>query len=1193
MTSHVANSLSKAWLDKASKELGNNRIQLDIEKIRVYKKSGVWEIVLKSSHYIPYQKKVLLEKRLEKEFFDINQIQLRVIYQKSLNEIISNFELIWRDIQEYMREDMPSVSWLESCSYSWHGNTLLISTDQATKYEILNFKGVSCWIEEWFRFTFRQSICVNIHQKEETFSSSEYFLERDKEDKELIRQITSDLLILKETNSNNAMTENETVLLGRQLKEQPVSIETLREDTGRTIIEGCIFDMESTILRGGKYLITLDVTDYTSSINVKMFLEPEKGKALLNNLKKGNWYRFGGDCQYDKYQREIVIIASDIQTASSRIRMDEAVEKRIELHAHTQMSSLDAVAPVSSLIERAAIWGHSAVAITDHGVVQAFPEAYDAGKKHGVKIIFGVEAYLVNDCRPIIQYSRSDNFNDTFVVIDIETTGLNAIDDEIIEIGAVKIREKKIIDFFHTFVAPVKNIPSKITELTGIKFDMVKNAPSINEVLPRLFEFCGDAALVAHNASFDIGFIQQKAKFLGYRFSQPIIDTLALSRELLTDLKRYKLDVVAKHLDVNLKNHHRAIDDAEATAKILIRLFEILQDQGASTLEEVNSMFRQRSNLNGLPSYHAIILVKNKIGLKNLYRLVSMSHMEYYYRRPRIPKSLLAEYREGLLIGTACEAGELYRAILNNQSEEEISEIIEFYDYLEIQPIGNNQHLVDNGTVKDNETLQKINKMIFGLGRKHNKFVVATGDVHFIDPHDEYFRRILMSVQNFDEADNQAPLYFKTTNEMLNEFSYLGDIGARHVVIEAPRSIAAEIEDIQPIPEKLYPPEIPGAEEEIRDMAIKTAMSIYGSPLPDIVKNRLDKELKSIIGNGYAVLYLIAHKLVKKSNEDGYLVGSRGSVGSSLVATMTGITEVNPLPPHYICPNCKNSDFNVDVEKYGCGVDLPDLNCPSCGCVYAKDGFDIPFEVFLGFEGDKVPDIDLNFSGEYQAIAHKYTEELFGEGYVFRAGTIGTIAEKTAYGFVKKYLESKGIVATNSEIKRLVAGCTGVKRTTGQHPGGILVVPKSKEIYEFTPIQHPANDKSSGVITSHFDFHAIHDTLVKLDILGHDDPTVIRMLEDITGVDAKTIPLAEETTMKLFSSTEPLNVSPEDINSPVGTYGVPEFGTKFVRQMLIDTRPTTFAELIRISGLSHGTDVWLNNAQDLIQNGTATLSEVI
>jgi len=922
-------------------------------------------------------------------------------------------------------------------------------------------------------------------------------------------------------------------------------------------------------------------------------VDKSKHENVIERLKENVSVKVRGEAQYDKFSKELTVIASDIIEVPKKTKKDNAEKKRVELHLHTQMSAMDGVTPVKELVKRAHEWGHKAIAITDHGVVQAYPDAADAGKKFGIKIIYGIEAYLLDDAVPIVYYANGHPIDGEFVVFDIETTGLQADKDKITEIGAVKLRNGQIVDTYSTFVNPQIPIPEHIVKLTGITDEMVAEAPTVESVLPEFLEFSKGAVLVAHNASFDAGFIRHNARVLGIEMENPVVDTLELSRQLFPELSKHRLNIVAKHLGVELKNHHRALDDAMACAGIFTKCIEILKKKNVKTIDDIDNVFGDCENSYKTHStYHAIILVKNYIGLKNLYKIVSESHLKYFHKRPRLPKKLFMTYREGLILGSACEAGELYRAILEKKSDEEISKIVRFYDYLEIQPLGNNRFMIDNGTVNSMEELKDINRKIVALGERYNKPVVATCDVHFMDPEDEVFRRILMAGQGFSDADNQAPLYFRTTEEMLEEFSYLGEKKCHEVVVENTNLIADMCEDIIPIPNGTFPPKIEGAEEEIRTLAEKRAKEIYGEKLPEVVEKRMEKELNSIIKNGFSVMYIIAQKLVQKSLSDGYLVGSRGSVGSSFVAYLIGITEVNSLPPHYICESCKYCEFIQD-GSYGCGFDLPKKVCPNCGKELKRDGYDIPFETFLGFDGDKEPDIDLNFSGEYQPVAHKYTEELFGVGHVYRAGTIGTIAEKTAFGFVKNYLDERELVKTNAEIGRLVKGCTGVKRTTGQHPGGVMIVPQDREIYEFCPIQRPADDTESNIITTHFDYHSISGRLLKLDILGHDDPTVIRMLEDLTGVNARTIPIGEERTMGLFSSTEPLNVRPEDINSEVGTFAVPEFGTKFVRQMLVDTRPTTFSELIRISGLSHGTDVWLNNAQDLVRSKVATLSEVI
>ena len=878
-----------------------------------------------------------------------------------------------------------------------------------------------------------------------------------------------------------------------------------------------------------------------------------------------------------------------LELIQENIREDSAANKRIELHLHTQMSAMDGVSHTKDLIQRAIDWGHEAITITDHGVVQAFPDAMDMGKE--IKIIYGVEAYMINDKKEIVNGNLEGRKFDDFVVFDIETTGLSPKNNKITEIGAIKIINGEIAESYSQLINPGVVIPELIVKLTGITDEMVAEKPNISEVLPSFKEFIGDSVLVAHNATFDMGFIRENYKAINVSIDNPVLDTLELSRAVFPRLKSHKLNLIAKHLKVDLLNHHRAVDDALATANILLKILEMVQDKKFQNLSELNTL-KSSADITKGDMYHTIILAKNQSGLKDLYKLISDSHINYFHRKPRMPKSIITKLRKNLLIGSACEAGELYKAIIRNKPSSEINEIVSFYDYLEIQPLGNNEHLIRDGIVKNREELELINRRIYDLGKRHNKLVVATGDVHFLDKEDEIYRRILMSGQKFSDADLQPPLYFRTTSEMLDEFSYLGEEIAEEVVIQNTIKINNIIEECIPIPKGTFPPKIEGADEELRTISEEMAINKYGNPLPEIVRTRLERELDSIIKNGYAVMYIIAQKLVSKSIEDGYLVGSRGSVGSSFAATMSGITEVNPLPPHYICAKCKKTEFFVD-GSIASGFDLPDKFCPECGELYVKDGQNIPFEVFLGFEGDKEPDIDLNFAGEYQLKAHKYTEHLFGEGKVFRAGTIGTIADKTAYGFVKKYFEEKDKIINGAELNRLLKGCTGIKRSSGQHPGGVMIVPDYKDILDFTPIQYPADDKTSGVITTHFDYHAISGRILKLDILGHDVPSIIKMLEDLTGIDPLKIPLDDEKTMKIFTSLEPLGIDPESINSTVGTLGIPEFGTKFVRQILVDTKPSSFSELVRISGLSHGTDVWINNAQNLVKNKVAPLSEVI
>lgn len=996
----------------------------------------------------------------------------------------------------------------------------------------------------------------------------------------------------KESNGKKSDTDH---VFGRVEPVELIQIKDLTEYSGFVTVKGLVIGTDCIDFKSGDgSIFTYNITDYTNSITCKMILKKKsKTYDVINQVHKGDYLQVQGYCENDSFRKEIVINVKSITRSTQSQKTDRSLEKRIELHLHTKMSTMDSLVDVKSAIKKAAQYGHEAIAITDHGVVQAFPDAASAASRAGIKVIYGVEAYLFNDTTPAYVGQQDAGIQDTYVVFDVETTGFNPQECYMIEIGAVKVVNQEIVDRFSSFINPHVKLPEEIINLTGISDAMVESAPDEYDVMKDFIAFCGDAILVAHNAPFDMSFVHTSVQRYSFDFDPAYLDTVNFARRLLPSTRRFTLDSLCKKFNIILHAHHRAKDDAEATADLLLRLFEMASEQDVHSTHQINAL--QNRNLRPRDIHHAVILAQNKVGLKNLYKLISIAHLNYLFRgKPNIPRSALDTHREGLLLGSACEAGELYRAIIGKESDAKIQSIAEYYDYLEIQPLGNNQFMIEKGIVPDVNAIIEANKKIIYLGKMLNKPVVATGDVHFLESRDAYFRAILMHGQKFDDADNQASLYYRTTQEMLDEFTYLSEDEAQEVVIHAPKRVNEMIEDIEPLPEeRLYPPKIPGAKEDIINLTYDTAHSIYGPDLPDVVQKRITKELDAITGYGFSVLYLIAHKLVKKSNEDGYLVGSRGSVGSSFVATMTGITEVNPLPPHYTCPKCFHSDFEVDARKYGCGPDLPNKDCPKCDATLDKRGYDIPFEVFLGFKGDKVPDIDLNFSGENQAAAHKYTEVLFGKGNVFRAGTISTLASKTAYGFVKNYIEEKGKFATKAEIERLIDGCVGVRRTTGQHPGGIIVVPHEYEVYDFTPIQHPADDKDSDIITTHFDFHSIHDLLVKLDILGHDDPTVLKMLHELTGLDPLDVPLDDQTTMSLFSSTEALGVQPEDINSVTGTYGVPEFGTKFVRGILIDTLPTTMAELIRISGLSHGTDVWAGNAKELIKNKTATLLEAI
>ena len=996
--------------------------------------------------------------------------------------------------------------------------------------------------------------------------------------------------------------DNSPLILGSSMNinDPIIKIIDLNAESGNVCIDGEIQAMEDKETKSGKVILSIDIYDGTSTMTCKAFLQQNNAKKIVKRLKSTKAIKLIGKAQMDTFSNELTILANTIiqsEPLPKTTREDNAEIKRVELHMHTQMSQMDAMTSATDLIKRAMKWGMKSIAITDHGVVQSFPEAHKllGTNNPDMKVIYGVEAYLAPDKENSVTNGKGQSIDTTYCVLDLETTGFSPITDKITEIGIMKIKNGEVIDQFSCFVNPEKPIPQRVVEVTNITDDMVKDAETIEKIFPKMLEFLGDSVIVAHNAGFDVGYLKYNAKVLGYEFDYTYIDTLSLAKDLFPNFKKYKLGKIAEELGIKVEVAHRALDDVDTTVKVFNVMIQKLKDKGVTTIDEIDSMGKDADALKEeykkLNTYHAIILAKNYIGLRNLYKLVSLSHLHYFYKKPRILKSLYKKYSEGLILGSACEAGELYQAIELGKSDEEIENIAKDYDYLEIQPIANNDFLVREGKVPDREYLKDINRKIVELGEKLGKLVVATCDVHFMDPQDEIYRRILEAGQGYKDADNQAPLYLRTTEEMLQEFSYLGEEKAYEVVVTNTNKVADMCDQISPISPEKCPPHIPGCEEDIKNIAYNKAHELYGDPLPEIVQSRLDKELNSIISNGYSVMYIIAQKLVWKSNEDGYIVGSRGSVGSSLVAFMTGITEVNSLQPHYRCPNCKYSDFTD--YGIGNGFDLPDKDCPKCGHKLAKDGMDIPFETFLGFNGDKEPDIDLNFSGEYQAKAHKYTEVIFGKGTTFKAGTVGTVADKTAFGYVKKYYEERNIPVNKAEITRLAVGCTGIKRTTGQHPGGIIVVPKGREIYEFTPVQHPADDPNSDIITTHFDYHSIDGNLLKLDILGHDDPTVIRMLQDLTGIKPTEIPLDDKETMSIFNSTEALGVTPEQIHSEVGTFGIPEYGTKFARGMLIDTHPTTFDELIRLSGLSHGTDVWLGNAQTLIEQGIVTLKEAI
>ena len=1192
----------KDYLEKL--EIKNIRLEKQLKEVQVskviyFKEDRVIYMYLISKEIISHEILDLLREELLCKLKYFKNIRIKIKFtgfgRKSEKDIIKAY---WHNIIYILKNICPAIEgWKKQIEYMCLDNMLKIKIPKDIFYEKLKKNN----IEEVIRNILLEELGIDYEVKVEKaigekIDKKKLMEKADKEIEDLIKELDFEVKEEHDEEEGYVIKDeyDEHMIYGEDVNSLVHPIKDLNQNSKTVAIVGEIFHIENKELRNGKILSIMSITDNTSSINCKLFLNDLNKDKILNAVKEGSYVKIKGDVLFDTYQRELTMTISGIRAEVKPQREDTCKKgKRVELHAHTQMSSMDALCSTKKLVKQAAAWGHKAIAITDHGVVQAFPEAMDAGKSNNIKILYGVEGYLVEDNAPVIKNANDESLSQTFVVFDLETTGFSNKNDKITEIGAVKIENFKVVDRFSQLINPQKDISYKVQELTGITNDLIKDKPTIEEVLPKFIEFIGDSVMVAHNADFDMGFMQQKCREQNIEFKNTSVDTLTLARTLLPHMKRFRLNLIAKELGVPLLNHHRAVDDAEATAHIFIKFLEMIQKRGGEKLSDINTILGN-IDYTKLTTNHITLIAKNQAGIKNLYKIVSDAHINHYHRAPRILKSVLEQYKEGIIVGSACEAGEVFQAVKQNKSEEELERIISLYDYIEVMPIDNNRFMIDKGEVEDEEELRELNKRLIEVAKKFGKIPVATGDVHFIDKHEAVFRKVLKYSQGFKVDEEETYLHFRTTDEMLEEFKYLGEDLAYEVVVENTNKVADMVEKVLPIPNETFPPKIEGSDKELRDMCNAKAERIYGSPLPDVVRKRLDRELNSIINNGYAVMYIIAQKLVTKSLADGYLVGSRGSVGSSLAATMSDITEVNPLPAHYVCenPDCKYSYF-YEIGEWGSGADLPDKDCPKCGRPLKKDGHDIPFEVFLGFEGDKEPDIDLNFSGSYQPVIHKYTEVLFGEGHTYKAGTIGTVAEKTAFGYAKKFVEENDLNSTSAEVLRLANGCTGVKRTTGQHPGGIMVIPDYKDVYDITPIQYPANDPSCGVITTHFDYHSISGRILKLDILGHDVPTIIRMIEDITGKIATEIPLDDKETMSLFTSTEALGVTPEEINCPIGCLAIPEFGTKFVRQMLLDTKPKTFAELVRISGLSHGTDVWLNNAQDLVVEGTVEFKEVI
>lgn len=1193
-----------------------------VSNVKVWFQTKTMEIALQSDKFVDESCLEDLEKDIIESFPGVENVDASISYPMENLTPEEKIEKYWHKLSELVYKKSICCSPVFKKA-NWHikDNSLIIEVANNT-YKTFHILGIDNIIEKALKDRLKLEYRVKFVDRPFTKEEAEKF----KKAQEI--RVREYCKIVAETKENNepattsAPVVNDSKFKKRQkvgtakteeITEDIITIKEACTRSGNVAVEGKLYsETEITETRKGGYIVKNDLYDGTDCVPVKLFCSPEDFKENFKSLmKKGCYVKVKGNLDYDKYENneQVLIINALNEGTPPEMKIDDAEEKRVELHLHTNMSMMDAINPAADYINRASKWGHKAIAITDHGVVQAFPEAMSAAKKAGIKVLYGCEGYMVNDIGAVVKIPKGQSLDSTFVVFDLETTGLNTNVDKIIEIGAVKVTNGEIVDRYSTFVNPQEHITEKISKLTGIYDDMVENAPTENEILPEFLDFIGDSVVVAHNAGFDTAFLKRYAKANSIIFDNTIIDTVELGKTLLPKLNNFKLDTICEAVGVSLENHHRAVDDAEATAECFIKFIDMLKDLGEETVDSLNELGAKNIDKSKIRKrYHIIIFAKNQAGVKNLYQLVSDAHIKYFGvrgGRPHFPKSEILKYRDNFILGSACEAGDLYEAVYNDLPDEDIKEIVDFYDYLEVQPLGNNQYMIGNTkkngkTVNGWEDLERLNKRIIDLGDKYNKPVVATGDVHFIDPEYADFRKIVQVGEGYkvEDVENQPPLYFRTTKEMLDEFKYIPPEKAYEIVVTNTNLVADMIDDdIYAVPNRKCPPVIEGADDELREITTNKAKSIYGDPLPPNIEDRLNRELESIIGNGYAVLYIIAQKLVWDSNAHGYIVGSRGSVGSSFAATMAGITEVNPLDPHYVCPNCKYSDFtSEEVKKVAgnSGFDLPDRKCPHCGADMNKDGQAIPFETFLGFNGDKEPDIDLNFSGEDQTRAHRYCEELFGEGHVFKAGTIATLQDKTVFGYVLKYCEAKGINMKGAKKRWLVNGCVGVKRSTGQHPGGLVVVPDYTDIYEFCPVQHPANKAESGVKTTHFDYHKIDSCLLKLDMLGHDVPTILRMFHDITGFDPLKVPMNDKETMSLFTSPDALGLKPDDINGcPTGSLGLPEFGTPFVIGMLVETQPQSFSGLVKISGLSHGTDVWNGNAQELIANGTCTLNEVI